>query len=81
MVPAIRESTELVLPQRSILTAYALLVPALFGLSGLHRLYLGRWLSGLIWLVTGGFCGIGSLIDMIMLPRMVDDANRGAPGW
>ncbi len=81
MVPAIRESTELVLPQRSILTAYVLLIPALFGLSGLHRLYLGRWLSGLLWIVTGGFCGIGSVIDMIMLPRMVDDANRGALGW
>ncbi|MFH1467965.1 MAG: TM2 domain-containing protein [Pseudomonadota bacterium] len=81
MVPAVRESTALDRPHRDVVSAYVLLLPALFGLSGLHRFYLGRWASGVIWLVTGGLCGIGSVIDMVMLPRMVDDANRGAPGW
>jgi TM2 domain-containing membrane protein YozV len=81
MVPAVRESTALDRPQRDVISAYVLLIPAIFGLSGLHRFYLGRWASGLLWLVTGGLCGIGSVVDMIMLPRMVDDTNRGAPGW
>jgi TM2 domain-containing membrane protein YozV len=81
MVPAVRETTAIDRPRRDMITAYVLLAPALFGLSGLHRLYLGRWVSGLVWLVTGGLCGIGSIIDMVMLPRMVDDHNRGAPGW
>jgi TM2 domain-containing membrane protein YozV len=81
MVPAVRETTAIDRPRRDILTAYILLAPALFGLSGLHRFYLGRWVSGLVWLVTGGLCGIGSIIDMVMMPRMVDDHNRGAAGW
>jgi len=81
MVPAVRETTAIDRPRRDMLTAYILLVPALFGLAGLHRFYLGRWVSGLVWLVTGGLCGIGSIVDMIMMPRMVDDHNRGASGW
>ena len=81
MVPAVRESTAIDRPRRDVLTAYVLLAPALFGLSGLHRLYLGRWVSGIIWLVTGGLCGIGSIVDLVMMSRMVDDHNRGAHGW
>jgi TM2 domain-containing membrane protein YozV len=81
MVPAVRETTAIDRPRRDVLTAYVLLVPAMFGLSGLHRFYLGRWVSGVIWLVTGGLCGVGSIIDMVMMPRMVDDHNKGAHGW
>ena len=81
MVPATSECTALDRPRREVVTAYLLLAPALVGFAGLHRFYLGRWVSGLIWFATGGLCGIGSLVDLVMLPRMVDDANRGAPGW
>ncbi len=81
MVPAVPETTAIARPRRDILTSYALVIPAVFGIAGLHRFYLGRWVSGLIWLVTGGVCGIGTIIDLVMMPRMVDDHNRGAPGW
>ena len=81
MVPAVRETTAIARPRRDVITSYVLLVPSLFGVAGLHRFYLGRWVSGLIWLVTGGICGIGTIIDLVMMPRMVDDHNRGASGW
>lgn len=81
MVPAVRETTALDRPRRDIVTAYILLAPSIIGLAGLHRFYVGRWVSGLVWLVTGGLCGIGSIVDLVMMPRMVDDHNRGAPGW
>ena len=56
-------------------------MPYLFGVSGLHRFYTGRWVSGLIWLFTGGLCGVGQVIDLIFIPRMVDDHNDGRPVW
>ena len=41
---------------------------------------MGRWASGLLWLFTGGLCFVGQLIDVFMMPRMIEDTNRGA-GW
>ena len=69
------------LVERSMLLSYALVLGGFMGLAGLHRFYLGRTASGLLWMFTFGFCGIGTIIDLVMLPRMVDDRNRGALGW
>jgi len=67
--------------RKSVLLSYALWIPCFFGLSGLHRFYQGRYLSALLWFFTGGFLGIGNVIDAFMMPRMVDDVNRGAKVW
>ncbi len=48
----------------------------LFGLCGLHRFYLGRPISGFLYLVTFGFVGIGQIIDLARLDTMVDRANH-----
>ena len=47
-----------------------------FGLLGIHRFYLGRPLSGLIYLFTAGLFGIGWLIDICLIPGMVEDYNH-----
>lgn len=43
---------------------------------GLHRFYLGRWQSGLLWLVSAGLFGVGYILDFWKLNEMVSDANR-----
>ena len=60
---------------------YLLWVPCVFGVSGLHRFYAGRYLSGLVWLLTGGLCGVGQLIDLFFIPRMIEDHNVGREVW
>ena len=60
--------------------AYVLWFGGFFGVCGLHRIYMGRWASGLLWLFTGGLCFVGQFIDLVMMPRMIEDTNRGA-GW
>ena len=41
-----------------------LLLVQLIGLGGLHRMYHGKWISGIIWFFTGGLFLIGWIIDL-----------------
>ena len=61
---------------RSTGTAYILCIIGFFGFAGIHRFYLGRPLTGLLWLFTGGLCWIGTIVDLILIPDMVDSENR-----
>ncbi len=38
-----------------------------FGSLGVHRFIVGKIGTGILWLVTLGFCGIGTLVDFIMI--------------
>lgn len=46
------------------------------GVFGLHRFYLGKWLTGLLWLLTGGLFLIGVLYDYWTLNGQVAEYNR-----
>ncbi len=50
------------------------------GLFGIHRFYLGKLGTGLIWLFTGGLFTIGWLYDFCTLNRQVDECNRLSDG-
>lgn len=45
----------------------ALLLCFFGGWLGLHRFYVGKIGTGLLWLFTLGFLGVGELIDLIMI--------------
>ncbi|MGG6265957.1 TM2 domain-containing protein [Leptolyngbya sp. AN03gr2] len=55
--------------------AYILWLGGLFGVSGLHRLYNGEKMTGVLWLGTFGLFGFGQLLDLILIPRMVEVHN------
>lgn len=58
--------------------AYLLWLLSGCGALGLQRFYIGKIGTGLLWLFTGGLCGIGCLYDGVTLARQVREANIGA---
>ncbi|OLP19310.1 hypothetical protein BST81_06015 [Leptolyngbya sp. 'hensonii'] len=61
----------------NLVTAYLLwAVYFIFPLAGgLHRLYNGQVFTGLLWMFTAGFCGLGQILDVFFIPGMVEDYN------
>ncbi len=46
------------------------------GIFGIHRLYLGKWITAFIWFFTGGLFLLGYLYDYWTLNEQIDEANR-----
>ncbi len=45
------------------------------GMFGAHRFYMGKWITGLIYLCTGGLVGIGWLYDLWTLNGQISELN------
>ncbi|MBT7952693.1 MAG: TM2 domain-containing protein [Gammaproteobacteria bacterium] len=46
------------------------------GMFGVHRFYLGKWVTGLIWFFTGGLFLLGYLYDYWTLNEQIDEVNN-----
>jgi TM2 domain-containing membrane protein YozV len=45
------------------------------GLFGVHRMYMGKWITGIIYLCTGGLLGMGYLYDFCTLNTQITLVN------
>ena len=53
----------------------AWLLLAFLGLFGVHRFYMGKWVTGLIYLVSGALFGLGYLYDLWTLNDQITIRN------
>lgn len=57
--------------------AWLLLACPLTAILGIHRFYMGKWVTGLIYLCTGSLLGVGWLYDLWSLNEQVSEINAG----
>jgi TM2 domain-containing membrane protein YozV len=47
------------------------------GFFGVHRFYMGKWLTGAVYVFTGGLFFVGYLYDLWTLNQQVSELNSG----
>lgn len=45
------------------------------GVFGIHRMYMGKWVTGIIYLLTIGLFGIGYIFDLWTLNEQISEIN------
>lgn len=63
------------LPPKDTAIAYLLMIPSLFAICGLQHFYIGKIGRGILWLLTGGLFGIGTIVDLFTLRSQVKTIN------
>ena len=58
---------------------FAWILLTFFGLLGFHRMFIGKWLTGILYLLTAGFFGIGYLYDFWTLNDQITLINAAPP--
>ncbi len=54
----------------------AWLLLAFLGIFGIHRLYMRKWITGVLYFFTFGLFGVGLLYDLWTLNQQIDELNR-----
>lgn len=62
-------------PRYSTGLSYGLWCACLAGACGIHRFYMGKIGTGVLWFFTFGLLGVGQLIDLVRMKSLVRDAN------
>lgn len=57
---------------KRIAISYVLWAAFFLGVCGLHRFYNGKIVTGIVWFFTFGLCGIGQVVDLFLIPGMVE---------
>jgi len=75
LIPGMNRSADRRFRKGAIDYSVAWLLQTFFGLFGLHRLYMGKWLTGILYLLTGGLFLVGWLYDFWTLNTQISELN------
>jgi TM2 domain-containing membrane protein YozV len=75
LIPAMNREADIRYHQGEIDFNIAWLLLTFLGLFGFHRMYMGKWITGLIYLCTVGLFGFGYLYDLWTLNDQISLIN------
>lgn len=75
LIPGMNREADIRYNEGEIDFSVAWLLLTFLGLFGIHRMYMGKWITGLIYLCTGGLLGIGYIYDFWTLNDQISLLN------
>lgn len=75
LMPKLCKEADLLYNDGEIDYNVAWLLLGFLGLFGIHRMYIGKWLTGILYLCTGGFFLIGWIYDLWTLNDQISLKN------
>lgn len=78
LIPSMQEQAEREAIPGHCNHSVAWLLLIFLGVFGVHRFYMTKWISGVIYLLTGGLFLVGIIYDFATLNDQVSDINRHA---
>jgi TM2 domain-containing membrane protein YozV len=80
LIPWMERTAELRYTPGPISYNVAWILLTFLGIFGIHRFYLRKWFTGLVYLLTGGLLLLGVLYDFWTLNSQVSEENRSRGG-
>lgn len=77
LIPSMDRSADLRFSPGRLDYDVAWVLLAFLGILGIHRMYMGKWITGIIYLFTGGIFGIGYIYDYWTLNEQASLLNQG----
>lgn len=75
LIPSMNRDADIRFHEGAIDYNLAWILLTFLGLLGIHRFYMGKWISGIIYLLTGGIFGLGYIYDFWTLNDQISLLN------
>lgn len=75
LIPGMDERADIKYSEGRINYTVSWVLLTFLGVFGFHRFYLGKWFTGLLYLLTGGLFLMGIVYDYWTLNEQIDEAN------
>ncbi|MGE0873848.1 MAG: NINE protein [Burkholderiales bacterium] len=75
LIPSMDREADLRFRSGRVNYSVAWILLTFLGIFGVHRMYMGKWLTGILYLFTLGFVGIGVLYDFLTLNTQITLVN------
>lgn len=76
LIPGMARTADSRFTKGSLNYNIAWLLLIFLGLLGLHRMYQGKWLTGILYLLTGGLFLVGIIYDYLTLNSQLNEQNQ-----
>ena len=78
LIPSLDRAADLRFTSGVINYSVAWILLTFVGIFGIHRMYMGKWFTGILFLLTGGLLSLGYLYDFWTLNEQITIINKGA---
>jgi TM2 domain-containing membrane protein YozV len=76
LIPSMARRADLRFAAGPIDYSLAWILLTFLGIFGVHRMYLGKWISAIVYLLTWGIFGIGIIYDFWTLNDQISEINQ-----